>query len=293
MSCPTCTANDGCACEEREIDVLYISPEQFRGKPQVGTRCKMEWDSFAAYLSRPSVGNAKDVAGGYSPALYVDNIRRKAGVRCVWALVVDVDECGDVDRVADAVAGYRAIVHETFSSTNDAPRCRLLLRLAEPIDAATYDRLHPVVRGHLRAAGIIADEGAKDPSRLSFSPVRRPDAGYRFRTTKGRPLDAARVLAAQPPKVTPRPVVSAPKHADAYVGAALRRAADAVASATPGDRHYALCREAFTLGRLELRDDEIEGALLPAAVASMGEARKREAERAIRDALRARRGATP
>lgn len=278
--------------EERELDVLYVSPDRFRAQPQIGTPCRMTWRQIAAYLSRPSIGEAKDEAGAWSPGLYRDNVRRKAHLVSIGALVVDVDDGGDVERAAEQVRRYRAIVHETFSSTDDAPRCRIVLALAEPIASTTYERTHAIVRAHLRSAGLVADDGAKDASRLSYSPVRRPGARYRFATAEGSPLDVHAVLAAQPPpppRSVPRPV--APQYADAYVRAALRRAADAIASATPGERHYALSREAFSLARLGMDGGQITSALLPAFVASAGERREYEGARTIRDAVRARRGA--
>ena len=130
-----------------------------------------------------------------------------------------------MDRVADVLALYRAVVHATYSSTPERPRCRVVLHLAEPVDAATYERAHTVVRGHLRAAGIVADEGAKDASRVSYSPVVPPGTAYRVRVVDGSPLDARAVLAAQPPVV--RPSASAPRApacGDVYARAALRRA---------------------------------------------------------------------
>lgn len=274
-----------------QLDVLCISPERFRASPQVGVPCVMPWESLAAYLSRPSMGESKDAEGGISPALYKDNIRRKANLVHVGALVLDLDEGGDVDRVADVLAKYSAIVHETFSSTDDESRCRAYVQLVEPVDAATYERTHAIARAHLSAVGLVADEGAKDASRLSYAPVRRPGACYRFRVTKGAPLDAHAVLAAQPVRVKPPPL-PAPRaeYADAYVRAALQRAADEVSSSSAGVRHYTLSKEAFGLARLELDEHQIAGALLPAFVAAAGERRGIEGARTIRDAIRARRG---
>jgi hypothetical protein len=278
--------------DEPELDVLYISPTRFRASPQVGVACRMTWAQIGAYLARPSTGDAKDEAGGYSPALYRENVRRKSALISIGALVLDVDEAGDVDAVAEALGKYDAIVHETFSSTNDAPRCRALVRLVEAVDAPTYERLHAIARAHLGAAGIVVDEGAKDASRLSYSPVRRDGAGYRFRAVHGVVLDARRVLEAQP-KEEPRrpPAMPKPEHRDAYIRGALERAAGEVSAASAGVRHYTLSKEAFALARLGLADDEIERALLPAFVAAAGEARQLEGVRTIRDAIRARRGA--
>jgi hypothetical protein len=276
----------------RILDVLYLSPQRFRASPQIGTACRMAWEELGRWLARPSVGDAKDEAGAWSPALYRENVRRKANLVAIGALVVDIDEAGDVDAAADLVARYRAIVHETFSSNNDAPRCRIVLDLVEPVDATTYEATHKIVRAHLGAAGLPADEGAKDASRVSYAPVRRPGAGYRFRMVAGAALDARAVLAAQPPsppRSSPRPV--APDHRDAYIRGALRRAADAVGAASEGIRHYTLSKEAFALARLGLPQSEVERALLPAFVAAAGERRADEGARTIRDAVRARQGA--
>ena len=180
------------AADLGELDALYVSPSQFPRSPQVGTRRSMEWAGLATYLSRHSIDDSKDAAGAWSPGLYQDNVRRKASLISIGALVVDIDENGDVDEAADPVAKYAAIAHETFSSTNDAPRCRIVLALAEPIDAATYEALHTIVRATLARAGMPADEGAKDASRLSYAPVRRPGAGYRFRLVGGAPSTLAR-----------------------------------------------------------------------------------------------------
>ena len=276
---------------ETPLDVLFVSPERFRCSPQIGVRIGMSWTELAHWLRAPTVGAAKDEAGAWSPALYQGNVRRKSELVHACALVVDVDQAGDVDLVAEALAGYRAIVHETFSSTADAPRCRLVLDLTEAIDAPTYEGAHAIVRAHLLEVGIVGDEGAKDASRVSYSPVRRAGCGYRFRQLEGRPFDARACLAAQPPP-PPRaaPRMPAPEHRDGYVRAALRHAAEAVSSASEGGRHVALSREAYKLARLELGLDErqIVGALLPAFVAAAGERREWEGRRTIRDAVWAR-----
>ena len=274
------------------MDVLFISPEQFKRSPQVGTPRKMDHAQLADHLSRPSVGEAKGDAGGISPALYEGNVRRKSALVWIWQLVLDFDDVGDVDQVADELERYSAIVHETFSSTNDQPRCRAYIEMLEPVDASEYEAMHQIARRHMATAGLPADEGAKDASRLSYAPVRRPGAGYRFRVVEGEPLDVRAVLTAQPaPKPRPRIAPPSPSHADAYARGALRRAADAVAAASDGRRHYQLCREAFTLSRLEgLTFEDIERALLAAFISAAGERRQLEGERTIRDAVRAKRG---
>jgi len=269
--------------------VLYVAPEHFRASPQVGVQRRIAWAQLSSYLSRTTTGTAKDAAGAWSPALYRDGVRRKQAIVCVYALVVDVDEGGDVDLVASALARYAAVVHETFSSTPATPRCRVVILFAEPVDTMTYERTHVIVRAHLRVAGIVADEGAKDASRLSFAPVRRPGTDYRVRVIDGQPLSAARVIAAQRPLPSRRSQRRV-EHDSSYACGALRRAAEAVATAREGTRNETLNRETYCLARLDDLDDvTIETEMLDAALAvGLSE---REARRTIAGAIRSRRGA--
>lgn len=289
-----------CSCPEHAIDVLHVAPAAFRCKPQIGEPLRLTWDELAVRLMRPTIGTDKASAGAWSPARYRGNVRQKNAIECVHALVIDVDEAGDVERVAAVLAsgGYRAIVHETFTSTSDAPRCRPVLALSRPIDAPTYEAVHRIVRAHLAAAGVVADEAAKDSSRVSYWPVRRAGASYGFRVLDGRPLDVDAVLAAQPPEPE-RPKRDRVERDDAdpadpaYRAGALVSAALEVATASAGDRHGTLCREAYSLARPELgfTETEVLCALLPAFVTAAGEARTGEGKRAIRDCYRAGRRA--
>jgi hypothetical protein len=93
-----------CDCESESaeplLDVLLVPPERFRRSPQVGIPCRLGWAELAAYLARPTVSNTKDAAGAWSAARYRDNVRRKGNLVHACALVMDVDQGGDVDRVA-------------------------------------------------------------------------------------------------------------------------------------------------------------------------------------------------
>jgi hypothetical protein len=295
-----CDEDDG-----EELDFLFIESRWFTPPlpppPQVGRAFKLGWSTIAGYLSRPSVGpseseqpdpdKAKRTGGGYSIARYAQNLRRVANLVHVHALAVDVDG-GDanVHRCASLLGDYRAIVHETFKSTIETPRCRVLLKLTEPIDARTYEAVHGVVRAHLRKLGLVLDEHAKDAARVSFVPMRRPGASYEFEVTHGAPLDPHAVLAARTEPTSPR------SQATASVGAsrrerqgALRSAAANIETAKSGERHGLLHAEALTLARarLGLNEAEISAALMPAWISAAGESRRREGEKTIADAVQA------
>jgi hypothetical protein len=270
-------------------------------RPMIGRALRVTWPNLRIWLSRPIVPRVltgdhdrdKAIEGAWTPARFEGNRKVKANLVHAGALLVDVDEAGDVDHVAAALAKYAAIVHSTYKSTCAEPRCRVVLLLAEPIDAGTYERMWHLVAAHLTARGFGVDASAKDAGRLGFLPCVRPGVEYRIAATDGKPLDARAVLATQPPP-SPRSTARLPdpEHGGAYVRGALRRAAHAVAGSSPGSRHYALSREAFTVARLGVDEGEITSVLLPAFVASAGERREHEGRRTIRDAIRARRRAT-
>jgi hypothetical protein len=105
-------------------------------------------------------------------------------------------------------------------------------------------------------------------------------------------LDAARADAeaeqrAQAAKPKPAPVRE--EHRDKYIRGAIDRARANVASASEGGRHEVFVKETYSLARFGLGETELAGYLLGAFVAVAGESRRREGERAIRDAVAARR----
>lgn len=273
------------------IDVLFLSPAQFWCKPQVGTPHQEPWSDFVEYLSSPVYADDKAAVGGFCFGRYRGNVRRKSELEAIGVLVVDVDGRGDIARVADVTSAYSTAILETFSSTVDEPRCRLFIELARDVDWRTYERAHLLVRDVLkRVAGVITDDGAKDACRFSYAPVRPVGAPYGFHVGTGAPLDAEALVRAYPEPARPRPVVRT-GNLTCYRRQALLRAAEAVVSATAGARHDTLNREVYSLARLGLTEDEIRGALLESAVSAMGEGRRREVERTVRDAFAARRSA--
>lgn len=264
---------------ELDLDLLLVEPPAYyadRKIPMVGRALRLPWWNVATWLSRPMLATSKHEHGAWTPALFRSDRKTKANLVYASALLVDVDEGGDVHRIAELLTGHLAAVHSTFSSTRAQPRGRIVLPFAEPVDGSTYEATFRVVAGHLLAAGVGVDVGTKDAGRLGFLPCVKPGGVFDFAKVDGEPLDARAVLAAQPPP-PPRSArrLVAPEHHNRYVRRALERGADAVAGASDGDRHATLNREAHSLARLDIGDDEIAAALLPAFVAAAGERRAR------------------
>jgi hypothetical protein len=186
---------------------------------------------------------------------------------------------------------YSCAVHETFSSTPDRRRCRLLVQTQEPMTAHVYTVAHKVFLKTLRAKHVYPDEHATDASRLSYCPVRLSGTGYQFETTSGSPLDVSvvgrDVWHHLPSKVT-EAGVSRPHapHATAtkqYVESAVASAQHNLQMAQEGSRHATLLKESLSLSRPELGLDleDVERALFEVALERMGASRTHEIRAAI------------
>ena len=292
-------------CRLQPTRILLLTPVMLAAPKHIGRPFVFdEFGMFAEYLSRvtyversgldeASMNRDKASVGGLVCGSFKDNHRKKAAFVETRVLSLDFDGIG-IDDVASIVEGTSACGHETFKSREGDPRCRLYVETAEPIrDLATFDKAHAIVRKHFANQGAVADESAKDVSRLNYLPVRAVGSTYGFRRIEGAPLDIARMLSVQPPPA-PRTAPAFPplpgRH-EKYLAAAVEGERSKVAGASPGARHLALLRGAHALARFSLSEDEIADALIPAFVHAAGEARRREAERAVRDAVAQRKGA--
>jgi len=286
--------------DEATLDVLFIPPWRFRKRPQIGVPLHLTWRELARWLSDPLLSQDKASHGGFTLAKLRNGVRRKSHVLGASALGIDYDGgAASLARAHAAFASLRHIAYTTASHVPTAPRWRVIVGLCRSASVDEYALLWRHAARMLAARGIVLDPGAKDACRLWYVPTVRPGAVFESCACDGASLDVDAVTAnalAWEERERARSRVKAAhakgmEHDDRYVRAALRRAADAFATATPGERHLLLCREAFKLARFEITEHEIASVLLPAFVACAGEARRLEGERAIRDAFRARRGA--
>lgn len=301
VALPETLAPSGDAATDAKLAVLFVSSHQMRQLPQTGDQHFLSWSALVEELSEAQLprkltgdpNQEKAQWGAWSPGLYEGGHRNRRSLIHASALVIDVDAGGDVDLVADLLEDRRAVVHATYKSTAEEPRCRIVLPFTAPVDPATYRHVADVVCAHLAQAGLTVDRGAtRDPSRLSYVPVVRPGEAYRFRCLEGRALDAVAIVAANPLPRKPAPRPNRGRgNRRAYVVRALRSAVARVECASPGDRHATLYGQAFGLARedLGLPDEDIVAALLPAFVRTAGEGRREEGERTIADAVDARR----
>jgi hypothetical protein len=289
-----------------EIALTYLTPERFRAQPQAGLRIEQPWPTLAYWLSRPTVGATKLDAGAWCPCV-LEGGRVREGRGPVSLLVADVDHAGPggIAKSASALARYQGAIIPTFSANKDNEKHRIVLVPSRRLTPEEFPIAWHKVARKLGAAGIAVDRGCRNINRLYFGCVTpAPEAWLGAQLLGGVAVnvDALLVVARREDELRRRredaerrrraPLARAPRevHRDGYVSAAIANERARIAAAAEGGRHDALLKAAFALARpaLGLTTAQIDDALLDTFVGAAGEGRRREGERAIRDAAAAR-----
>ena len=139
------------------------------------------WAVLAERLTRHARRPGKD-GPGWSPAVYKRDkdgallTRANDAVQALTCAVADVDHVGldDVVTLRDHVRdlGLAGAIYSTHSSTETAPRIRVVVPLAEPVPAETWPRLWPTLNERLFLG--LADRAASDASRFYYLPAAPP-----------------------------------------------------------------------------------------------------------------------
>jgi hypothetical protein len=262
------------------------------------------WSDFGRFLSRSREGDpnrypnpdiAKRARGAWVPGTFRGtgghaNLARDLIETAL--LVVDVD-AGDPHAVADVLSAYEIIIHSTYKHTPSKPRCRVVFRLASAcMSARDYNTGERFIGRVLSARGFVVDTKASTLGRLAFLPMHMPGVEPGAIVNRGKPLDLDRIVAAERAREQiegrkKKCSRNAGTRSSAYAAGALRRAADAIVSASSGERHDMVFKEAASVARSELGLDEevVVAALLPAAVRVDPDEPEAEHERVIRDAI--------
>ena len=153
-----------------------------------------------AWIRQPKIATDKTSLPGFSLARFQNNHRALADVIDVSAVVLDDDASGlTVEDIAAGLADVAAgVVYSTHSSTPGAPRTRTILFVSRPMTAAEHSRVWTHVAALVKTRGLIADEQAKDASRLWFVPAIQPEATFYYAEFGAEPLDVDAILTLAP-----------------------------------------------------------------------------------------------
>jgi hypothetical protein len=197
---------------------------------------------LTAYLHGP-----KEALPLWSPALYRSGgHRQKSDVLSVSMLVLDYDDGTPIENAEGIWGPWAHIVYTTPSHRPDTPRFRVVLPLAEPVEAKDWPQVWAWAE---RRAGKTIDRKCKDESRMYYGHGGEDSAIAYAAQRLDRPLlwlDLDRLPPARP-KWTPLPepprrTLTAYEAADDAVRLLktcpdTRRRAGVLAGGTVGDEH--------------------------------------------------------
>ncbi|GEM_PF-2081521 len=258
------------------------------------------WPQLIRRFSTPTIRASK--SGPLLSAATFDPPRReKQNVKTGSLLVCDVDggmTIADAETIIRAL-GVQAFIYTTHSHqriTDTHPQpidCfRIVIALAEPIDAQTFPRLWQWENQQFD--GRI-DPACKDASRMYFPPIiASKDAPFVFRNYIGQPLnwrglglpDESQLTDFGVSDESPLDPPAGPVRPSGNYGArALDGECERVRSAPAGQRNNALNLAAYHLGQLGIDQAEVESVLTEAALKAGLD--KREIKPTIRSGYKA------
>lgn len=187
-----------------------------------GRRVRTTWPKLLERLRAPRVVASKEDAPGLSLATFRGDRRSLANVEFVYAIGLDLDALDAVSIFVDRKPGevieatgwdgllvrfgaVDSFLHTTWSSTSDAPRARVFIRLSRPVTADEYRRVYAFVAGVAERGGLVIDRKASDPSRFWFLPSAPLGGRFHWSVGDGRAIDVDGALEVVPPPAPPAP----------------------------------------------------------------------------------------
>lgn len=232
---------------DRAIELTYF-PELRSAR---GQRYRTSWDALVRRLARAQVSTDKHDVAGISLATYRDNYRKLENVERVFAVGLDLDhDLPSWDALAGGFQSVACFLHTTWSSTAQALRARVFIRLSRPVTAAEYRRVYAFCAGVVERGGVEVDRAASDPSRFWFLPSVQPGATFLHAEGCGNPVNVEGALAAVPPPAPPPPPPpprTPPSNAEERAAKYLDRCDPAI-EGSGGDNHTFLTAQRIVRG---------------------------------------------
>ena len=151
-------------------------------------------ETYAEYMhmARDRQSEIKDV-GGFIGGTLKGGRRQKGSVAWRQLITLDADHiAGDLWGTIELFTDYAVAIYSTHKHSNEEPRYRIIIPLAEPVQADQYE---PIARMIARELGIeYFDATTYQAHRLMYWPSHSLDADYLFDYRDGDWIDGQSVL---------------------------------------------------------------------------------------------------
>ena len=184
-------------------------------KDNVPKRRDLTWSEFAAIFGKHCITLSKAGTPSWSPTAYKEgSTRGNEGVTHLSMAVIDVDAGTPVEDVEHILGGYTYLIHSSYSHTTEKPKYRVILPLAEPVDASAWRGVWDRINHWL---GGINDASTKDPARIYYLPSCHKDAKDHFVRVGSGALLSLETLPHIPEAATSHPQTTLPSSAQRSV----------------------------------------------------------------------------
>ncbi len=153
------------------------------------------WASFCERFKKPTIRTSKDGLL-FSPAIFDPPQRLNENVKDLSSLVFDFDHDADFDTIKTKIESLNVnfVIHSTYShlrKTKENPDAEPRFRACIPFCCPVAAKDFPAVWNYVKnTTGLLVDEGAKDVSRMFYTPaIIEKDAAFEFYTGEGEFLD--------------------------------------------------------------------------------------------------------
>ncbi|WP_298619099.1 phage/plasmid primase, P4 family [uncultured Zoogloea sp.] len=151
----------------------------FKNEKDNVPKCRdLTWSEFAAIFGKHCITPSKAGTSSWSPTAYEGGATRKnESVTHLSMAVIDVDNGTPVEDVEHMLGGITYLIHSTYNHTVEKPKYRVILPLAEPVEASAWRGVWDRINHWL---GGINDAATKDPARIYYIPSCHKDAKDRI-----------------------------------------------------------------------------------------------------------------
>lgn len=165
--------NQNSGCNEKPRIRCAIFTSETNPTPQATGY--IPWSQFAQRLMKHSIRNSKLGAPMFGPYGL-----RNAGKRCnkdveaITLLVVDSDHGVPINEVVGRFSGFKGVTYTTHSHTPEKPKCRVVLPLAAPIQAADYPAFIEGAKDRF-GSDIFDEQASRNLSQAYYLPTCPPE----------------------------------------------------------------------------------------------------------------------
>lgn len=136
------------------------------------------WAQFSEKFSFHIKKSAKSDNPCWSPTIYKAGEKRgNKNVVAISMAVLDVDSGVPFESLIKQIDSYAYLIHTSFSHTKEMPKYRVILPLANQVEANEWNEVWLRINTWL---GNINDPATKDASRIYFMPACPPDSTDHF-----------------------------------------------------------------------------------------------------------------